>query len=166
MVGFGRDKGVRWQAVLEWSEERGLELGRGERCMQTYASFELRRDHVAAAVSGLHAASATELDLSPSPPAALPLFQMPRALAWTLARRHVEEALRERASAALRRASGATQVRDIELEVSFRRVSAAPVRLPAYVLSYTHGTTLSDDQSKSIVPERCAVLLLESIRGL
>jgi len=117
-----------------------------------YASFALRRDFVASAVKGNHAA------IEPSPgaardPTALPArFQVSRALAWALARRHVEAALRAHATDALRAASGASAVSDLELVLSFRRVSAMPLRLPAYVISYAHGTALSDNQA--IVPMR------------
>ena len=155
VLGFPLAKGgasPRWQAVLQWAHEPRLTLGASDAAMQVYASYDLRRDFVAAAVTGAHLARA--VPLSPgSHEAALPPFAMPRSLAWRLAQRPVEQVLRARATAALLAASGgATQVRDLELEVHFTRVAAAPVRLPAYVLSFTHGTTVAGDQS--IVPER------------
>jgi hypothetical protein len=69
----------------------------------------------------------------------------------------VEAALRARAAAALRASAGADDVRDLEFEVQFTQLRATAVRLPAYVLRFTHGTVLSDDQSKAILPERCVV---------
>ena len=164
MVGFksaDAKSGMRWVAVQEWREHNAQVLQRGTSCMQVYAAFDLRRDHVAAAVSGAHAARAAPWSGGAGSPAGAassetsPAYQMGRGLAWTLGRRHVEGALRERAAAALRASAGADDVRDLECVVRFTHVHATAVRLPAYVLHYAHGTTLSEDQSKAIVRERC-----------
>jgi hypothetical protein len=164
MVGFkaGGTKGAtRWVAVREWRTEPAQQLHRGEACMQTYAAFDLRRDHVAAAVAGPHAARAAPFaggaagaraaGASDAPP-----FAMGRGLAWALAKRHVELSLRARCSQALRASAGADAVRDLECEIHFASLHATAVRLPAYVLRFAHGTVLSDDQSKAILRERYA----------
>ena len=133
-------------------------LSSGEAAMQVYASYQLRRDFVATAATGAHAVAGVPFDRRSSPDVLLPQFQMPRSLAWRLAQRSMERMLRSRATAALLSSSGgATQVRDLELETHIIRVTATPVRLPVYVLSFTHGTILSDDQS--IVPERFTAIV-------
>ena len=138
--------------MLTWAHEPRLTLSSSDAAMQVYASYDLRRDFVVAAVTGAHVARAVPLAHA-GVDASRPPFAMPRSLAWRLAQRPVEQLLRARATAALLGASpGATEVRDLELEVHFTRIAATPVRLPAYVLSFTHGTTVSGDQS--IVPER------------
>jgi len=144
---------MRWVAVQEWRSET-LSLARSPPCV-VYASFEHRRDFVAAAVDGAHAANAAPLN--GSQPAEQPPFQMSRGLAWALARRNIEAACAAKATAALRASSGANDVRELECEVSVLRVAATPLRLPAYLLSYAHGTTLSDDQS--IVAERFSAVV-------
>ena len=149
-------KGGRQLAVTQWGAARHT-ISRGETCAQTYASFELRRDHVAAAARGAHAAVAAPLFASPD--AQCPAFQMSRGLAWTLTRRHLEAELRRRASAALCAAACADEVASLELEVTFSRAHATPLRLPVYVLQYEHGTVMSDDQSGAIHPERFTALV-------
>lgn len=163
MVGFksGSKGGMRWVAVLDWKPLNGA-LHRSEACTQTYASFDLRRDHVAAAACGHHASRAVPSAVA-SGGDALPPYQMGRGLAWALARRHMESELRARAAHALRASAGADDVRDLECEIGFTSVQSHAVRLPAYVVRYTHGTILSDDQSKSITPERCGPLLAAAV---
>jgi hypothetical protein len=163
MVGFkgGGGKGTtRWVAVQEWREQNAQALRRSDALMQVYAAFDLRRDHVAAAVSGQHAVRAVPWSggatgASGRVGAVVPPYELGRGLAWTLARRRIEGALRARAADALRAAAGADEVRDLECVIRFTHLHSTAVRLPAYVLRYAHGTTLSDDQSKAIVPERC-----------
>ena len=150
-LGYSRGgKVVEWKPC-DWTQASGWSVPRGDPAAQTYASFDLRRDVVAAA-KGAHAATAYQLSSPPASDVLLPPFQVRRALAWTLARRHVLESLRARAAASLRASSGASEISELQLEASFCRVVGVPVRLPAYVLHYSHGTTVKDDQS--IVPER------------
>lgn len=157
-VGHGAGGAVRWTAATEWAEE-ALRVGRGEKHAQVYASTELRPDLVAAAVAGQPLPDADGAKqgarLTASRPTA-PAFTLSRGLAWTLAKRHIEDALTAHAASQLRRRAGAQSVRDVELRLSYTRVAATPLRLPAYLLRFTHGTTLSDGQA--IVPERCALV--------
>ena len=146
--------GMRWVAVLDWRTHNGQTLHRSEACAQTYASFDLRRDHVATAACGQHASRALPSAVAAAGGGdALPPYQMGRGLAWALARRHIEAELRARASQALRASAGADDVRDLECEITFRSVKSHALRLPAYVVRFTHGTILTEDQS--ITPERC-----------
>ena len=159
MVGYKDSSkgGMRWVAVLDWRQQTGQTLHRSEAFAQTYASFDLRRDHVMTAACGSHASRA-----APSTAAAaaggdaMPPYQMGRGLAWALARRHLEGELRARAIQALRASAGANDVRDLECEITFRSVRSHALRLPAYVVRFTHGTILAEDQS--IKSERCVTL--------
>ena len=160
MVGFKDTSkgGFRWVAVLDWRQQTGQTLHRSDAFAQTYASFDLRRDHVMTAACGFHASRAVPSTAAAAAGGdATPPYQMGRGLAWALARRRLEGELRARAAQALRASAGADDVRDLECEITFRSVRSHALRLPAYVVRFTHGTILAEDQS--IKSERCAVIL-------